>query len=134
MKLLFLAVVYLVFSRVKFGEVIRQTMTYENERRDREWSSFRGQLCSSFLITASIGVICATYGFYVEFLSIHWAIDSIKAINYTGTLLTVWSTLFALGNKHETWGGKSIIDNLSPLLFKVIFVPGITLMLITSIS
>ena len=54
-------------------------------------------------------------------------IDIGKALSFVGGSLAAWATLFELGGYVETYGRNQLHELLHPVLFRVIFLPGLAL-------
>ncbi|WP_194089609.1 hypothetical protein [Vibrio hibernica] len=133
---LFKALFFLLFSKERFGDHAKQIMgnEYDIERRDIEVKGLRAGFWFSLLTTIVILVFVLSVGFWVGKLDLQEEINWVSIFNFFGAALTGWATLFALGNKFETYGGKAIGDLLPPFIFKVIFVPGLFCLLLGALG
>ena len=61
--------------------------------------------------------------------SLAGAIDIAKNLTFIGTFLASWATLFELGGAIATWKGEALHEKIHPVLFTLLFVPGVCLIL-----
>ena len=57
-----------------------------------------------------------------------------KCISMVGGFLAAWATLFELGGYAETFSGEAIHEIVRPVLFKGIFLPGLTIAALGQLS
>jgi len=92
----------------------------------------RASLRKSFL-SVLFTLCCALFiGFYFGRLNSVWPVDWVKVVEIATAFLLMWSTLFELGWGLRTWKGKALHELVHALLFRVIFVSG-SLMLMLSL-
>jgi len=84
-------------------------------------------LCSSFVWTLG----CVFLGLLIAFLfgrmspemPFAWA----KATGILGGFLAAWATLLELGGFSPTYGGKALHEIVRPVIFKALFLPGVSI-------
>jgi hypothetical protein len=81
----------------------------------------------SFLITGMFFVTAIGFAMLLDRVSIDRPLDIGKSLSLTGAFLAGWATLFELGGYMETYSREQLHELLHPLLFRVIFLPGLAI-------
>lgn len=93
-----------------------------NEIRFALWSSLRTILS---LITTSLLV-----AYLAGSINLEYTFNSLTVIAYLGASLVGWAALMELGNDFMVWDGPAYPRLVHKVIFKVIFVPGVLLVLL----
>ena len=87
-------------------------------------------LWSSFGIIFLISVICLAIAFYFGRVSSALEFNPISGMAYLGSALVGWAALMELGN-FMVWDGLAYPQVVHKVLFKLIFIPGVFLVLLS---
>jgi len=107
-----------------------------DEARDREQEralGLRSRLKASFAMTAVAAVVACTIGFLIGAISLDYDYDLKKIVACFGTFLMAWATLLELGTGLISWSGQALSELVHPVLFQLIFILGLTGVLISII-
>jgi hypothetical protein len=87
----------------------------------------RRGMCSALTTTiafAAVGLaLAAILGKVHPALPLDWG----KLLGVVGGLLAAWGTLFELGGYTDTFKGESLHEQLRPIFFRAVFLPGLIL-------
>jgi len=89
----------------------------------------RARLLISFLLT---GVVCCVAMIAAQLLGadLSHSVTLAKACNLGGAVLVAWATLLGLWTVRMFWDGPPLSDQVVPLAFRIIFVPGVMLVVL----
>ena len=73
--------------------------------------------------------VAIAVGFQSGTVHLFYPIDIAKCLTFIGTFLASWATLFELGGAIATWKGEALHEKIHPVLFTLLFVPGVCLIL-----
>ena len=88
------------------------------------------KLCVSFCWILVASFLAIVFGFFTCNL---FPIYTAKLSGFVGTFLASWATLFELGGTLASWKGEALHEKIHPILFQILFIPGICLILTTII-
>jgi hypothetical protein len=86
---------------------------------------------SAFWIMAFTAFIAAGIGMYLGKVEPSMSIDWNKVMTFGGSFLIGWATLMELGGNIPVWDGNAFPQLTHTVLFKIIFTPGVLLLLTT---
>ena len=151
---LFIATLCLLFSQKKYIEMaIRHNMAINLEAKDLRAKYEKGEypragwhvearenaredanhllfkLFKSFCWILAGAFVAMAVGFQSGGVHLFYPIDIAKPLTFIGTFLASWATLFELGGALATWKGEALHEKVHPILFTLLFVPGVCLIL-----
>ena len=151
---LIIGTLYLLFSQKKYTEMaIRHNMAINLEAKDlcakhekgeyprAEWdvearenarkaaNHLLFKLFKSFCWVLAGTAVAITVGFQSGGVHLFYPIDIGKCLTFIGTFLASWATLFELGGAIATWKGEALHEKIHPILFTLLFVPGVCMIL-----
>jgi hypothetical protein len=88
-------------------------------------------LWSSFGSILLLSVICLAAAFYAGSVSIALEFHPISCMAYLGSALVGWAAMMELGNDFMVWDGPAYPQIVHNVLFKLIFIPGVFLVLLS---
>jgi hypothetical protein len=91
-------------------------------------ASLRRRLFTSLWLTLAVCVLALVFGWHVQAIAPSRPFDTLKTCNFIGGALVAWATLFGLGTSKPIWDGDALPDLVAPRLFRLIFLPGVTLL------
>ena len=94
-----------------------------NDLQKRITFSFSSIIVCS-IVTITAGLLTHTIDFS---FNLSWN----KLFAFVGTFFASWATLMELGGGLDTWSGETLHELLRPFVFKVLFIPGIFLLLMS---
>jgi len=86
-------------------------------------------LWSAFGIMVVLALMAVAVGLFFGKISPAWPIDPNKLTTFIGSFLVGWATLMELGGNIPTWDGVSFPQLTHSAIFKMIFSPGVFLVL-----
>jgi hypothetical protein len=102
-----------------------EVVAYQSKFRRDLWQS-AAWICAAALTALFVAFLAGRISPSARF-------DSVKTMLGVGTVLTVSPTWFILANPNPSWKGR-LDEKLRPFCFKVLFFPGIVLLLTGSLS
>jgi hypothetical protein len=87
------------------------------------------KLFVSFCWILAGAAVAIAVGFQSGTVHLFYPIDTAKCLTFIGTFLASWATLFELGGAIATWKGEALHEKIHPVLFTLLFVPGVCLIL-----
>jgi hypothetical protein len=110
--------------------------TFPNENQEKSISEnilkftthIRWKLLESFLWVLLMSVLALAVGYYKCTIGITLDISVTKVLTFLGSALVGWATLFELGGGVATMSGEALHEVIHPILFKILFVPGLLLL------
>ena len=87
-------------------------------------------LWGSFWFIAAVSLIACVIAYINGTIDPKLAIDPSKGISFAGTFLASWGTLMELGGGFQTWKRKALHELIHPVIFKILFIPGVCLLLL----
>jgi hypothetical protein len=87
-------------------------------------------LWGSFLAILIVAVIASLAGYMKGTINLAFAFDHGKALSYVGTFFASWATLMELGGGLATFSGEALHELIHPTMFKLLFIPGVCLLLL----
>ncbi len=152
---LFLSTLCLIFAKKKYIEsAINHNMAINLEAKDLQakyekgeyphqgWeigarqdaegdaNHVRHKLFISFCSILVISTIAIAFGFITGVLHMSLSLDIAKCLTFIGTFLASWATLFELGGALATWKGEALHEKVHPIIFQLLFLPGVCLILL----
>lgn len=92
---------------------------------------FRRDVVTSLFWTALSAALAFAIAISMGRIDIAASVDIGDSISAVGALVAAWGTWFLLGNVDDTWDKEERVDpKLRPLLFKVVFFPGLVIALV----
>ncbi|CED57385.1 membrane protein [Aliivibrio wodanis] len=101
-----------------------------SEQLTKSIEKIRNGFWGSFKILIYITVIVMLFCFFSGSINYNLSVDFNKVLSFFGTFLASWGTLMALGEGIQTYGGQTFPEKTHPVLFKILFIPGVVLMLL----
>tara|TARA_R110001583_G_scaffold193014_1_gene360374 strand:+ start:418 stop:915 length:498 start_codon:yes stop_codon:yes gene_type:complete len=86
-------------------------------------------LCSSFLYILTLTILSVFVAYTKGVIDPSLTINYSKLITYIGVYLASWATLMELGGSFRSWDGGALHELIHPRMFKILFIPGVGLML-----
>lgn len=80
------------------------------------------------LVAAGFAIVV---GFFDRSLGFDLEPNFEKVIPFVGTCLAGWATLMELGGALVTWKGEALHELIHPIIFQLLFIPGVALLLIS---
>jgi hypothetical protein len=96
--------------------------------------SLRARILLSLGITAGVLLIAFMIGWVRGAVNLTLPIDCLRACNVLGSALVGWATLFGLGTSKPVWDGNALPDLVGPVIFRILFVPGLVLALVGALG
>lgn len=62
-------------------------------------------------------------------INLSYPLSAEKCLTFIGSFLASWATLMELGGVLATWKGEALHEKIHPVLFQLLFVPGVCLVL-----
>jgi len=101
------------------------------EKNIREFTAhLKSKLFGSFLWVLLASIAAVGLGFYLGALNLASSLSPPKAITFAGSFLAGWATLFELGGGIATMSGEALHEIIHPVIFQVLFIPGMFLALL----
>jgi hypothetical protein len=127
-------------TNLSFEQRFRDDAVYKAERvaeyeatAAADCRDLRRRVAVSLLLALAAMVAALAVGAGFGALAFGRPVDVAKVCNAVGTALASWATLFGLGTAKSVWGGTALIDQIAPLVFRVIFLPGASLLVLGAI-
>ena len=101
----------------------KETRSAVDQRAQELKNGMLSALITTFIL-AAIGLsLTAIFGKVHPALPLDWG----KILSVFGGLLAACATLFELGGYTRTFGGESLHENLRPVFFRAVFLPGLVI-------
>lgn len=84
-------------------------------------------LSSAFQVTLFCAMAGVFIAVYFQMIALSLPFSPAKSMSVIGGFLAAWATLFELGGFIETFGGESLHELVRPILFRVLFLPGLVI-------
>lgn len=83
--------------------------------------------CRSLLLTIVFFAGAIGAAMLLGRISLDQPLDIGKALSFVGAFLAGWATLFELGGYVVTYSGNQLHELLHPVLFRIVFLPGLAI-------
>lgn len=118
-------------EKYKKGEYPSQGWEIEaKENAEKAANHVLHKLFISFCWIIAVSTIAIVVGFITGGLNMFFPFDITKGLTFIGTFLVSWATLFELGGALATWKGEALHEKVHPIIFQLLFLPGICLFLL----
>ena len=87
------------------------------------------KLFVSFVWIILAAILALGIGYFMGTISPNINLSVEHFLIFIGTALASWGTLFELGGGIATWSGEALHEIIHPIIFQILFIPGILLML-----
>lgn len=99
------------------------------EVAEKAANHIQSKLVDSFIWVALGAAVAIGIGYGAGSLSITCPISHSKVVSFLGLFLASWATLMELGGALATFKGEALHELIHPVLFQILFIPGVAMAL-----
>ncbi len=88
-------------------------------------------LMGSFSLILVIAIISLSVAYKIGAVHLSYFVNYNLLASFLGTFLASWATLMELGGGFATYRGKALHELIHPAIFRLLFVPGVCLLLLS---
>ena len=121
-------------ARYEKGEYPKAHWEIEAKKdAEEDANDIQFKLITSFSLVLLGAIIAVTVAYLSGNINSSYPLNVAKCLTFIGSFLASWATLMELGGALATWKGEALHEKIHPVLFQLLFVPGVCLVL-TGIS